>query len=223
MSAGGTREHGPNTIIVDDPTEHDLARTVHAIPPTRSDQPTLAQASISAWSAIPAPGRSRATTNAAAVGLAGFAHGLRRVPSVVALFGPGDVVVPRHHHQREALCRFLDDGRLPLHNNISERALRREAVGRKNWIFLGSDEGGRVNTLFVSLLASCQMHGIEPQGYLRDLFCLLPSWPRRRVLELAPVYWTETLKQEDAQQRLAALIAPHFLAAASLEPTASQT
>jgi hypothetical protein len=48
------------------------------------------------------------------------------------------------------------------------------------------------------------MHGIEPQGYLRDLFCLLPSWPRRRVLELAPVYWTETLKQEDAQQRLAA-------------------
>jgi len=107
-------------------------------------------------------------------------------------------------NQREALRRFLDDGRLPLHNNISERALRREAVGRKNWIFLGSDEGGRVNTLFVSLLASCQMHGIEPQGYLRDLFCLLPSWPKRRVLELAPVYWEETLKQEDTQQRLAA-------------------
>ena len=107
-------------------------------------------------------------------------------------------------NEREALRRFLDDGRLPLHNNISERALRREAVGRKNWVFLGSDEGGRVNTLFVSLLASCQMHGIEPLGYLRDLFCLLPSWPKRRVLELAPVYWEETLKEEDTQQRLAA-------------------
>ncbi|MFZ6186286.1 transposase domain-containing protein, partial [Nannocystis pusilla] len=52
-------------------------------------------------------------------------------------------------------------------------------------------------------LASCQLHRIEPLAYLRDLLCLLPSWPRRRVLELAPAYWQETLKQEDAQQRLA--------------------
>jgi transposase len=107
-------------------------------------------------------------------------------------------------NQEDALRRFLKDGRLPLHNNISERALRREAVGRKNWLFLGSDEGARANTLFVSLLASCQLHGIEPHGYLRDLLCLLPSWPRSRVLELAPAYWEETLKQEETQQRLAA-------------------
>ena len=107
-------------------------------------------------------------------------------------------------NQEDALRRFLKDGRLPLHNNISERALRREAVGRKNWLFLGSDEGARANTLFVSLLASCQLHGIEPHGYLRDLLCLLPAWPRSRVLELAPAYWEETLKQEETQQRLAA-------------------
>ncbi len=56
----------------------------------------------------------------------------------------------------------------------------------------------------MSLLASCQMHGIEPQGYLRDLLCLLPSWPRSRVLELAPAYWKQTLEQEETQQRLAA-------------------
>ena len=48
------------------------------------------------------------------------------------------------------------------------------------------------------------MHGIEPLGYLRDLFCLLPRWPRRRVLELAPVNWEETLQQEETQQRLTA-------------------
>jgi transposase len=48
------------------------------------------------------------------------------------------------------------------------------------------------------------MHGIEPLGYLRDLFCLLPSWPRSRVLELAPAYWKQTLEQEETQERLAA-------------------
>jgi transposase len=77
-------------------------------------------------------------------------------------------------------------------------------VGRKNWLFVGSDDGARANTTFVSLLASCQMHGIEPLGYLRDLFCLLPSWPRSRVLELAPAYWKQTLEQEETQERLAA-------------------
>jgi hypothetical protein len=54
----------------------------------------------------------------------------------------------------------------------------------------------------VSLLASCQLHGIEPWGYLRDLSCLLPSWSSRRVLELAPVLWRQTLEQPEVQQRL---------------------
>ena len=107
-------------------------------------------------------------------------------------------------NQRTALQRFLDDGRLPMHNNISEGALRRQAVGRKNWLFLGSEDGAHANTVFVSLLASCQMHGIEPWAYLRDLFCLLPSWPKRRALELAPLNWQETLKQPETQQALAA-------------------
>lgn len=105
-------------------------------------------------------------------------------------------------NQRVALMRFLEDGRLPLHNNDSERALRREAVGRKNWLFVGNDEAAEVNTTFVSLIASCQMHGIEPWGYLRDLFVLLPLWPRSRVLELAPAHWRKTLEHKDAQQRL---------------------
>jgi len=106
-------------------------------------------------------------------------------------------------NQRQALSRFLDDGRLPLHNNFSERELRREAVGRKNWLFLGSDDAGDVNATFVSLLASCQLHRHEPWAYLRDLFCLLPSWPQKRVLELAPAYWAQTLAQPDVQKRLA--------------------
>ena len=109
-------------------------------------------------------------------------------------------------NQQVALRRFLDDGRLPLHNNASELNLRREVVGRKNWLFVGSDDGAEVNAAFVSLLASCSLHGIEPLGYIRDLLCLLPRWPQHRVLELAPLHWHETLEQREAQQALHANI-----------------
>lgn len=107
-------------------------------------------------------------------------------------------------NQEQALRRFLEDGRLPIHNNGSELQLRREAIGRKNWLFLASEGGALANTTFVTLLASCQMHGIEPQGYLRDLLCLLPAWPASRVLELAPAYWKQTLEQQETQRLLAA-------------------
>jgi len=65
-----------------------------------------------------------------------------------------------------------------------------------------TDDAAAVNTIFVSLLASCGLHGIEPWRYLRDLLCLLPSWPKSRVLDLAPVNWKQTLEQQDTQQRL---------------------
>lgn len=107
-------------------------------------------------------------------------------------------------NQRVALGRFLGDGRLRLDNNRSERELRREAVGRKNWLFVGSDEGAKWNATFVSLIASCQQHKLEPWAYLRDLFCLVPDWPQTRLLELTPKYWRETLQQPHAQQQLAA-------------------
>ena len=105
-------------------------------------------------------------------------------------------------NQREGLIRFLDDGRLPLHNNVSERELRRQAVGRKNWLFVGSEDGAQANAAFTSLLASCRMVGIEPWAYLRDLFCLLPDWPAHRALELAPAYWVATLSTDDVRRRL---------------------
>lgn len=109
-------------------------------------------------------------------------------------------------NQRLALQRFLGDGRLPIHNNRSELELRREAIGRKNWLFVGNDDGGEVNASFVSLLASAQMHKLEPWSYLRDLLCLLPSWPQKRILDLSPLHWNETRQQHDTQQRLAANI-----------------
>jgi transposase len=105
-------------------------------------------------------------------------------------------------NQRGALQRFLDDGRLPIHNNWSENALRREALGRRNWLFVGNDNGGEVNATLVTLLASCQMHGLEPLGYVRDLLCLLPGWPVQKVIDLAPVNWAITSQREDVRAML---------------------
>jgi len=105
-------------------------------------------------------------------------------------------------NQKDALRRFLENGHIPIHNNLSERELRREAVGRKNWLFLGSDEGGEVNATFVTLIASCRHHDIDPAKYLLDLFCLLPDWKVSRVLELAPVNWKATSARPDVQKLL---------------------
>jgi hypothetical protein len=105
-------------------------------------------------------------------------------------------------NQRVGLSQFLEDGRLPIHNNLSELALRREAVGRKNWLFVGSDDAGAVNALFTSLLASCRLCDIEPWSYLRDIFCLLPRWHEHRLLELAPVAWNKTRQRVDVQTLL---------------------
>ena len=107
-------------------------------------------------------------------------------------------------NQRTGLSQFLKDGRLPLHNNASELQLRRQAVGRKNWLFVGSDDGALANTVFVSLLASCDLHEVEPWTYLRDVLCLLPTWPKHRILELAPLNWAKTSKHDDVLATLAA-------------------
>jgi transposase len=109
-------------------------------------------------------------------------------------------------NQRAALERFLEDARLPVLNNGSENALRRVALGRKNWLFVGNDDGGEVNAAFVSLLASCQLHRIEPWSYVRDLLCLIPNWPHRRVLELAPASWRQTVASPHTQELLDANI-----------------
>lgn len=108
-------------------------------------------------------------------------------------------------NQRAPLARFLEDGRLRLDNNISEVELRRQVVGRHNWTFCGSDDGAEWNAIATTLIASCQRHDIEPWAYLRDVLTLLPGWPKRDVLELAPKHWNQTREQPHTQQRLAAL------------------
>jgi len=107
-------------------------------------------------------------------------------------------------NQREPLARFLEDGRLRLDNNVSEVELRRQVVGRHNWSFAGSDDGAEWNAIATTLIASCQRHSIEPWAYLRDVLTLLPGWPKRDVLQLAPKFWKQTREQTETQQRLSA-------------------
>lgn len=103
-------------------------------------------------------------------------------------------------NQWPGLCKFLEDGRVPIHNNESERQLRSLVVGRANWLFVGSDDTAPSTGTFVSLVASCQLHGIDPEGYLRDLFRVLPVWPKNRMLELAPKHWNATKALLDQAQ-----------------------
>jgi transposase len=76
-----------------------------------------------------------------------------------------------------------------IDNNALERALLTVAVGRKNWMFAGSDEGGRRAAIVYTLIASAKANGVEPWAYLRSLFQLLPTWPTGRLRELWPVAW----------------------------------
>ena len=94
--------------------------------------------------------------------------------------------------QQAALRRFLDDGRLPLTNNHSERALRGIAVGRRAWLFFGSDDHASAAANLFSLIASCELHGLDPEAFLLDIIHVVPYWPRDRYLELAPKYWRST-------------------------------
>ena len=102
------------------------------------------------------------------------------------------------HRQREPLTTFYDDGRLKLDNNSSERELRRIAVGRKNWLFLGSDDHAQAAGNLLTLIATARLHRLDPELYLRDLIRVLPYWPRERFLELCPRDWIATRARLDA-------------------------
>jgi transposase len=106
-----------------------------------------------------------------------------------------------YDNQREALHRFLSDGRIRLDNNISEAQLRNVVLGINNWTFFANETGLKWYTTFRSLIASCRLHGLNPQDYLEQLLRLGPHWPVTRMIELAPKHWQKTIAGLDPQQR----------------------
>jgi transposase len=93
--------------------------------------------------------------------------------------------------QGEALLRFTEHGFLNIDNNAAERALRAGAVGRKNWMFVGSDEGGRTAAVLYSFTQTCRRHGIDPFAYLRDVLTRLPKADYQQLADLFPARWAE--------------------------------
>jgi transposase len=92
-------------------------------------------------------------------------------------------------NQWDALCVYTTDGELNIDNNIAERALRRIAVGRGNWLFMGSDNGGRTAAILFSLIATCERHKVNPFEYLRDVLTRIAAHPMNRLAELLPHRW----------------------------------
>jgi transposase len=115
--------------------------------------------------------------------------------------GPLSAAIGYYDNQRDALHRFVEDGRISLHNNLSEQQLRNLALGRHNWTFFANETGLAWYTTFRSLIASCRLHQLNPEIYLEEILRLAPHWPVTRVLELAPKYWSATREKLDAHQR----------------------
>ena len=92
-------------------------------------------------------------------------------------------------NQWESLKCFLLDGRVPLDNNACERAIRPIALGRKNWMFAGSERGGEAAAVAYTLITSCRQAGIDPWEYLRDVMIRVATHPASKIDELVPARW----------------------------------
>jgi transposase len=86
----------------------------------------------------------------------------------------------------EALMRYCDDGHLEIDNNAAERSLRAVALGRKNYLFAGSDRGGESAAAIYSLIGTAKLNGIDPESYLRNVLSRIPEHPINRTEELLP-------------------------------------
>ena len=89
----------------------------------------------------------------------------------------------------KALVHFLDDGNVPIDNNAAENAIRPLAVGRKNWLFVGSQQAGERAGVVLSLIESAKLNGHDPWGYLKDVFERLPTLKNRDLAQLLPHNW----------------------------------
>ena len=85
--------------------------------------------------------------------------------------------------------RYTEAGFLAIDNNAAEREMKRIAIGRKNWLTVGSPRGGRTAAVLFSFTSTCQRLGVEPWAYLRDVLDRSPSHPAERLAELLPDEW----------------------------------
>jgi hypothetical protein len=92
-------------------------------------------------------------------------------------------------NQWPALQVYVTDGDLAIDNNAAERALRKIAVGRKNWLFFGSDAGGTTAAVLASFTETCRRHAVNPWTYLADALTKLPTHPAEQLADFLPDRW----------------------------------
>jgi len=97
-----------------------------------------------------------------------------------------------------AFTRFLDDGRICLSNNAAERAVRGIALGRKSWLFCGSDRGGERAAFMYGLIVTAKMNDVDPQAWLADVLARIAELPQSRLHELLPWNWNTARHQKQA-------------------------
>ena len=91
----------------------------------------------------------------------------------------------------QALTRYVTDGRLEMSNNAAERAMKPPVLGRKNYLFCGSDAGGKRAACIYTILETAKMCGINPQAYLADVLNRIADHPIRQIDTLLPWRWSE--------------------------------
>jgi hypothetical protein len=146
----------------------DIERTINGLPPderlaVRRDQAAPLVADLEAWLREHRTGLSRHADTAKAM----------------------DYMLKRW----EAFTRFLEDGRICLTNNAAERALRGIALGRKAWLFAGSDRGGRRAAVMYTLIVTAKLNDVDPQAWLADVLARIAEMPQTRLAELLPWNW----------------------------------
>ena len=99
-------------------------------------------------------------------------------------------------NQKQALCRYLEDGRLRPDNNLAENAIRPVALGRKNWLFIGSQRAGRAAALYMGLIKSCKDCNVNPWEYFDDLLKRIMGHPITRLRQLLPDVWKPLTKDD---------------------------
>ena len=104
-------------------------------------------------------------------------------------------------NQWVALNRYCESGILSIDNNAAERSLRGIALGRKNYLFLGSDAGGERAATLYSLLETAKLNGLNPESYLRDVLAVIADYPVNRAQELLP--WQLQAKQKTLSEEVA--------------------
>jgi len=100
-------------------------------------------------------------------------------------------------NQWGALLRYVDDPRLAIDNNLAERVLRMVVIGRKNYLFAGSEAGAKRAAIIYSLAATCKLHEVDPFAYFRDVLARVSTHPAGRIDELLPAPWKSLQNQTD--------------------------